>query len=84
MVRERCFAPNKFRFPAVRWNIRCGGGKQNVKTLAGITILLSIIGLFTAVRGREHETLLGALTALFLLLLSLCGGALAFLFLVWY
>ena len=55
-----------------------------MKTLAGITVLLSIIGFFIAVRKREHETPLGAVTALFLLLLSLCGGALAFLFLMWY
>lgn len=55
-----------------------------MKALAGITILLSIVGFFTAVRGREHETVLHALTALLLLALSLCGGILAFLFLIWY
>lgn len=55
-----------------------------MKTLAGITILLSIAGFFTAARSREHETVLQALSALLLLLLSLCGGVLAFLFLIWY
>ena len=59
-------------------------GGKGMKALAGITILLSIVGFFTAVRGREHETVLHALTALLLLALSLCGGILAFLFLIWY
>ena len=52
--------------------------------LAGITILLSFIGLLIAVRGGDRESLLQAITALLLLCLSLCGGALAFLFLIWY
>lgn len=55
-----------------------------MKALAGITVLLSIAGFFTAVRNREHETALQALADLLLLALSLCGGILAFLFLVWY
>ena len=57
---------------------------MTVKTLAGITILLSIIGFFAAARRRERGTPSGAMTAFLLLLLSLSGGALAFLFLVWY
>lgn len=52
--------------------------------LAGVTILLSFLGLLTAVRGGERESLVQAVTALLLLLLSLCGGTLAFLFLIWY
>ncbi|WP_164918900.1 MULTISPECIES: hypothetical protein [Acutalibacteraceae] len=52
--------------------------------LAGVTILLSFLGLLAAVRGGERETLLQAVTALLLFLLSLCAGVLAFLFLVWY
>ncbi|MFU0831989.1 MAG: TMhelix containing protein [Oscillospiraceae bacterium] len=52
--------------------------------LAGVTILLSFIGLLVAVRGGERESLLQAITALLLFVLSLCGGSLAFLFLIWY
>lgn len=52
--------------------------------LAGVTILLSFFGILTAVRGGERDSLLQAVTALLLFLLSLCGGVLAFLFLIWY
>lgn len=52
--------------------------------LAGITILLSFIGVLVAARGGERESPLQAMTALLLLLISLCGGVLAFLFLIWY
>lgn len=52
--------------------------------LAGVTILLSFIGLLVAIKGGESESLLQAITALLLFVLSLCGGSLAFLFLIWY
>lgn len=52
--------------------------------LAGVTILLSFFGILTAVRGGERDSLLQAVTSLLLFLLSLCGGVLAFLFLIWY
>lgn len=52
--------------------------------LAGVTILLSFLGLLAAVRGGERDTILQAVTAVLLFLLSLCGGVLAFLFLIWY
>lgn len=53
-----------------------------MKTLAGVAFLLSIAGFLTAVRVRDHETVLHAVETLLLLLLSLCGGALAFLYLI--
>lgn len=52
--------------------------------LAGATILLSFIGLLVSVRNKEHETVLQAVTSLLLFVLSLCGGVLSFLFLIWY
>ena len=55
-----------------------------MKILAGITILLSVTGFFIAVHERGHEMPLQAATRIFLLLLSLCGSALAFLYLVRY
>lgn len=58
------------------------GREWTVKTLAGVTILLSVVGFLIAVRAREHETPLQAVTKFLLLLLSLCGGALAFLYLI--
>ncbi|MCI1965605.1 MAG: hypothetical protein LKJ17_05665 [Oscillospiraceae bacterium] len=51
--------------------------------LAGITILLAFFGLLISVRG-ENISFLQAMTALLLFLLSLSGGVLAFLFLIWY
>lgn len=55
-----------------------------MKVLAGLTVLLSVIGVVTALHGREDSLWYGACLKLSALILAVCGGLFAVLFLILY
>jgi hypothetical protein len=55
-----------------------------MKVIAGITIVLAIFGLFSALRGDGNSEWNGAVLRLSLLVLSCVGGFFAVLFLIVY
>lgn len=53
-----------------------------MKVLAGLTVLLSVLGIMTALHGAEDSLWCSARLKISILLLALCAGLFAILFLV--